>query len=31
MVVLDQNPLKIEPKEIKNIAILKTFIEGEEQ
>ena len=31
MVVLDQNPLKIEPKEIKNIAILKTFIEGEEK
>ena len=31
MVVLDQNPLKIEAKEIKNIAILKTFIEGEEQ
>ena len=30
MVVLDQNPLKIEPKEIKNITVLKTFIEGEE-
>ena len=30
MVVLDQNPLKIEPREIKNIIVLKTFIEGEE-